>query len=49
MNAITQLCLLIDKWKQRAKSSLSVTGHKMAAEAAEDLESLKDLLKKDTK
>ncbi len=49
MNAITQLCLLIDKWKERAKNSLSVTGHKIATEAAEDFESLKDLVKKDTK
>lgn len=43
---LIELNLLIDKYKSLAKNSLSSIGHKLATDVYEDLERLKDKIKK---
>jgi hypothetical protein len=43
-DAVVQLVLLIDKYKQLEKDSLSATQHKFAKEVVQDLETLKDVI-----
>ena len=45
-DTITQLVLLLDKYRDMAKNSLSYAAHKVAEEALADFEALKETLVK---